>query len=350
MEAVLGPLLPLYARERAAGRPLALGVLVHTAGSTYRKPGALLALAADGDYAGLISGGCLEGDLCEHARAVIATGTARLVRYETRGDDASLFGLGLGCEGAMQILLLRAGPDNDWQPFDYLADALASREPAAIGVVVESSAAQVPLGALALPAWTAANAPPAPLAGPHVIDALRRAATRGENAHVEGDGWRLFVVPLVLAPRLLLLGAGPDALPVVEFASRLHWDVTVADHRPAYAVAAHFPAAARTVLTAAAQIAGAVTLDSYRAAVVMSHHLPSDLAYLRALAGSRVPFVGLLGPPVRRSRLLAELGPLAAALEGRLHAPVGLRLGGRTPEAIALAIISQIHAFLFNVL
>ena len=82
----------------------------------------------------------------------------------------------------------------------------------------------------------------------------------------------------------------------------------------------------------------------------MSHHLPTDLAYLRALAGSRVPFVGLLGPPVRRSRLLAELGPLAAALEGRLHAPVGLRLGGRTPEAIALAIVSEIHAFLFNVL
>ncbi len=87
-------------------------------GSTYRKPGALILIAADGDYAGLISGGCLEGDLREHARAVIATGAAREVRYDMRGSDDLLWGLGLGCEGAMQILLLRAGPDNDWQPLD----------------------------------------------------------------------------------------------------------------------------------------------------------------------------------------------------------------------------------------
>ncbi|HKF96847.1 MAG TPA: XdhC family protein, partial [Steroidobacteraceae bacterium] len=103
MEASLGPLLPLYQRERAAGRAVALGVLVHTLGSTYRKPGALILIANDGQYAGLIAGGCLEGDLREHGRAVIAGGAARTVRYDTRTADDLLWGLGLGCEGAMQI-------------------------------------------------------------------------------------------------------------------------------------------------------------------------------------------------------------------------------------------------------
>jgi xanthine dehydrogenase accessory factor len=80
--------------------------------------------------------------------------------------------------------------------------------------------------------------------------------------------------------------------------------------------------------------------------VVMSHHLPSDLAYLKVLAASAIPYVGLLGPAVRRERLLAELGSDARSLNQRLHAPVGLPLGGRTPESIALAIVAQLHAFL----
>jgi xanthine dehydrogenase accessory factor len=82
----------------------------------------------------------------------------------------------------------------------------------------------------------------------------------------------------------------------------------------------------------------------------MSHHLPSDLAYLRAVAASGIPYVGLLGPAVRRERLLADLGADAGRLRGRLRAPVGLALGGRAPESIALGIVAQIHAFVFKAL
>jgi xanthine/CO dehydrogenase XdhC/CoxF family maturation factor len=104
VEASLGPPLPLFERERVAGGALALGVLVRTAGSTYRKPGALILIAANGDYAGLISGGCLEGDLAEHALAVIKSGAAREVHYDMRGTEDLLWGLGVGCEGEMRIL------------------------------------------------------------------------------------------------------------------------------------------------------------------------------------------------------------------------------------------------------
>src|SRR5689334_6413033 len=90
VESLLGPLLPLFERERAAGKAVALGVLVETAGSTYRKPGALILIASNGDSAGLLSGGCLEGDLSEYAQGVIETGQARLVTYDMRSADDDL--------------------------------------------------------------------------------------------------------------------------------------------------------------------------------------------------------------------------------------------------------------------
>ena len=350
MEATLGPLLPLYERERAAGRALALGVLVHTEGSTYRKPGALILIAADGEYAGLISGGCLEGDLREHARAVIAGGVAVSVLYDMRTADDLLWGLGLGCEGAMQILLLQVGPANGWQPLAHLAGALAAYERTAVGVIVESTHAAVRPGSVLLPTPAGTGAEESPVAEvPAAQQLLRQAAERGETGWLEESSWKLFALPLSLPPRILLLGAGPDALPVVDLAARLGWKVTLVDHRAGYAVPAHFPDAERVVLARPETLTGAVDLTGFVAAIVMSHHLPSDLAYLRVLAAGTIPYVGLLGPAIRRERLLADLGPDAAALRGRLHAPVGLPLGGRSPESIALAIIAQLHAFVHEV-
>jgi xanthine/CO dehydrogenase XdhC/CoxF family maturation factor len=341
MESELGPLLPLLARERAAGRALALGVLVHTAGSTYRKPGALMLIAANGDYAGLLSGGCLENDLAEYARDVIATGAARLVKYDLRSSDDLLWGLGLGCEGAMQILLLRVGPETDYQPLEVLERALRAHSACAVGIVSESSDAHMPVGGLALPGGA-----PGALAIPEVTAALAECAAQRETRTLDLAGVRLFVLPLRLPPRILILGAGPDALPVVEFGARLGWKLTLADHRPSYAAAAHFPQAEVVLLARTADLAPSLDLSGFNAAVVMSHHLPSDLAYLQALAGSPIPYVGLLGPAVRRERLLKDLGEDATRLRGRLHAPVGLPLGGRTPEAIALAIVAELQAFL----
>jgi xanthine/CO dehydrogenase XdhC/CoxF family maturation factor len=347
VQANLGPLLPLFERERRAGRALALGVLVHTSGSTYQKPGALILIASNGDYAGLISGGCLEGDLREHALTVIAEGQARAVHYDLRGPDELLWGLGLGCDGAMRILLLRVGPANDWQPLSYLAAALRAHEPAAVGIVSNSGRADVPVGSLALPNAMAHCA--APLAAPPVQAALATAAAEGHERwipaeHVDFD---LFVLPLSLPPRILLLGAGPDAVPVMDFAVRLNWKVTVLDHRAAYANAAHFPTAEQVLRARPERLRETVNLTTFSAAVVMSHHLPADLAYLRELASTAIPYIGLLGPAARREKLLADLGADASRVRPRLHAPVGLPLGGRTPESIALAIIAELHAFVY---
>ena len=341
VESSLAPLLPLFERERSAGRSLVLGVVLETAGSTYRKPGALMLIAEDGQYSGLLSGGCLEGDLREHADSVRKTGQARVISYDLRGPDDLLWGLGVGCEGAMSILLTRVAASNDWQPLAHLASELAAHRPTAVGIVVESQRADSPAGTVVLLNGSATMP---------VQQALANAASTRRVGWVESSepGTKLFALPLALPPRVLLLGAGPDTVPIVEFAARLGWKVTLVDHRPAYAKTDYFPAAERVVHSRPDEFASAVDLSAFTAAVVMSHHLPSDLAYLRVLAGSTIPYVGLLGPAVRREKLLSDLGDDAGQLRPRLRAPVGLAIGGRAPESIALAIVSEIHAFVHD--
>lgn len=346
MESSLGPLLPLFERERAAGNPVALGLLVETAGSTYRKPGALMLVASNGEWAGLLSGGCLEGDLSEHARGVIQSGKARVVSYDLRGGDDLMWGLGLGCEGAMHILLMSVGPHNDWQPVDYLSACLMRKQPTAIGIVVRSDDGDVgrviyPEDAETGPVARASEA----LSG--VQPALAEARRLGRTGWYESAAprRRVFTLPLAPPPGVLLLGAGPDAAPVADFAARLGWQVTLVDHRPAYADRAHFPSAEHVFHISPEDLLTVVDTSRYCAAVVMSHHLPSDLKYLQVLSNTTIPYIGLLGPAVRREKLMSDLGAHADRIRRRLHAPVGLALGGRSPESIALAIVAEIHAF-----
>ena len=343
VESSLAPLLPLFERERAAGRPLVLGVVLETAGSTYRKPGALMLIASDGNYAGLLSGGCLEGDLREHADSVRKTGEPRVISYDLRGPDDLLWGLGVGCEGAMSILLMRVAAANDWQPLAHLSSALAAHRETAVGLVVESANAARPAGSVIV-------ADSSTREDAAIRASLINAASSRQVGWVDSGevGTKVFALPLALPPRILLLGAGPDTVPIVDFATRLGWKVTLVDHRPAYAQASHFPTAERVVHARPDEFASVVDLSRYAAAVVMSHHLPSDLSYLRVLADSAVPYVGLLGPAIRREKLLGDLGEAAGSLRPRLRAPVGLALGGRAPESIALAIVSEIHAFVHD--
>jgi xanthine/CO dehydrogenase XdhC/CoxF family maturation factor len=166
----------------------------------------------------------------------------------------------------------------------------------------------------------------------------------GQTPPVDGVEW--FMTAVTPPPHLLLLGGGPDSRPVATLAAFLGWRITVVEHRSSYLVPARFPPSTTLVESHPAEVATAIPLVDYCAAIVMSHHLDSDLHYLRALANAPVPYVGLLGPAARREKLMADLGNDAAALRSRLRAPVGLDIGGRTPESIALSIIGEVHAAL----
>jgi xanthine/CO dehydrogenase XdhC/CoxF family maturation factor len=278
----------------------------------------------------------------ERARTVLQTGEAQTVHYDTRSSDDVIWGIGLGCEGAMTILLSRLDRGNDYQPFNFAARCRFDQTAASFAIVTESRNAKFRLGA---GFWTQ-NKHSAPASVPAAMEVSTPRGAGPSSRVVEAEDATFLVVPIELPPRLLLLGAGPDAMPLVEIAGLMNWQVTVLDHRPAYAVADRFPRARRVALKPSAELPQELEANQYDAAVVMSHHLLSDQAYLAALADSSIPYIGLLGPAPRRIRLLHEIGDKAARLGGRLYGPIGLDIGARSPETIALAIVAEIQAVL----
>jgi xanthine/CO dehydrogenase XdhC/CoxF family maturation factor len=315
-----------------------LATIVATAGSTYRKAGARMLLMADGTYLGLLSGGCFEANLIAHAKTVLENGAARLIEYDMRGPDDVVFGIGAGCEGVMLVLLERAGSGSHAER--ALAQSIIAPprwHPRLLITIYESC--NWPLGTYQggeLPSIFATTAEEA-LAG-----------SLSRNIVVDFDGGLTLALAqsLAPAPRLLICGGGPDAQPVANAAVTLGWRVLVLDHRPAYAINERFPGAEARLIDFA-DLSDALDVSQWDAAVVMSHHLESDVKYVRALSVANGPhYVGLLGSTARRNRIVHALGAEAAGIESRMRGPVGLDIGAVTPESIALAIVSEIHAWL----
>ena len=150
------------------------------------------------------------------------------------------------------------------------------------------------------------------------------------------------VVNIPARTRVLLCGAGPDALPMARTCAELGWDVVVADHRAAFARAERFPLGCTVVQTRPERLAQALDLATLDAAVIMSHHLENDSIYLAALAPHDIPYVGVLGPRARRDRLLE----MARCPERQVYGPVGLDIGAELPASIALSVAAEIHAAL----
>jgi xanthine/CO dehydrogenase XdhC/CoxF family maturation factor len=340
-------LLQSFHAWRAASEPLVLATVYETAGSTYSKAGHRILLAANGDYRGLVSGGCLEGDLAERARRVVASGQAVAVTYDLRDEADELWGLGIGCNGLLRVLLQPLSASNDYQPFAAIAEALVGARVAGVATVIESSSSELPVGAPAVAPSAGERTFGVAGDGAAVIAAASRAARSGVEAHlVTRDGCTILRAPVLPIPNLLVLGAGLDAVPLVAMAAELGWFVTVADHRPAYLERGGFERAERTVLVEPAGLRRALHLDDYDAVVVMSHHLATDRSYLAELAGVANRYLGVLGPRARRERLLHDLADTAPQLRERLKGPVGLDIGADSPESIALSILADLQSTL----
>jgi len=309
-----------------------LGIVIATEGSTYRKRDALVLLDHGGLRHGVISGGCLEPALENAARAVLESGHAVCAEFDTRSDEDLLFGSGIGCRGRVRLALLPLPPQAP------LARAL-------FGVVEHGVALDVALRVDGgdLGAGYAEFVENSTMQHPGFAwDAGGRDASMIDTT-------RAHTLRIAPPAQILLLGAGPETAPFATFARRLGWCVSVVEHRGRWAAFAR--AAQVDELIDLAPEASAARLARERAdaaipdaVVLMSHNYAIDLAHLRACARSAIRYVGLLGPGARRDALLAELGDeLAAALRPRLHAPVGLDLGGHGGEAVALAIAAELQ-------
>ena len=180
-----------------------------------------------------------------------------------------------------------------------------------------------------------------------LVPGCRRAHETGRaNFETDMDGISVLYAPLQPVRRLLVLGGGLDALPVVNMAAELGWRVTIADHRPAYLEKGVFSAAEQALLIDPARMSCELDPSAFDAIIVMSHHLLTDQTYLAQLADTEVSYIGVLGPRARRDRLLGALGSAGDALRERLRGPVGIDIGADAPESIALSLLAEIHATL----
>jgi xanthine/CO dehydrogenase XdhC/CoxF family maturation factor len=330
---------------RRSGEPLVLATVFETQGSTYSKAGHAILISARGDYQGLVSGGCLEGDLAERARKAIAARRTVPVTYDLRDEADELWGLGIGCDGLIRIFLQPLYATEGYEPFATIAQCMTGHAAAAVATVIESAHADLLAGATLVRHGghsTPRNVPQA---------WTSRLATRCDEVLESGRagfetaaGLSVLCAPVKRVPRLLVLGAGLDAIPLVRLAADLGWIVTVADHRPAYTQRPGFEAASSVHTLAAAEVSQALVLDEFDAIVVMSHHLATDQTYLAQLGAVRARYIGVLGPPGRKQRLLDALPDRGAVLRAKLKGPVGLDIRADSPESIALSIVAELQA------
>jgi xanthine/CO dehydrogenase XdhC/CoxF family maturation factor len=342
-------MLHVHGRARARGDRVVLATLVSRKGSTYRRAGARALVVGD-DVTGLLSGGCLEADIAAHANDMLgANEKAKLVSYDLAANetaDAGPFGLGHGCKGTLGIVLEELIADAEG-PMEWLKAHVESDAPGAV--------AHLPLegdhAGRVRRVWTVAG----------------RTVVQGDVAEAERTRWaracedvirdqetredgRAVIEYLAPALSLLLVGAGPDALPLVDLATALGWRVTAIDHRSSALAHPRLANAARVHVPIDA-LANAVKKARSRAVLVMTHNLRADREALRALTedanvtGNAREYIGVLGPRARTESILKELGKDVAAIPS-FHAPAGLDLGGDGADAVALSIASEIHATL----
>lgn len=339
-----------FAAWRGERLPLVLATVHETSGSTYSKAGARMLITGDGRFQGMLSGGCLEGDLALRAGAVLAAGTPQSVTYDLGPGNDEFWGLGVGCDGLMRVFLQPLRAEEDYQPFTAIAAVLSGDEPGAAATVLASAHPDVAPGAACVTKGDRPECFGLPDRCSSLLATGLNAALGGlqpekTTVAIDGHAVEVLFAPLLPPPRILVLGAALDAEPVVRLASELGWRVTVQDHRPAYIEKGNFAGAQEVMCEAVDTLGAKLDWERYRAVIVMSHHLDTDRRYLAQLASTGIPYIGLLGPRNRRRRLLDELGPdVTRSLEPRLHAPAGLDIGADGPASIALSILAEMHA------
>jgi xanthine dehydrogenase accessory factor len=269
--------------------------LVGVDGSSYRKRGARMLITDQGESFGAVSGGCLDAALRQHALRVMAEGRAQLLDLDTTADTDVLFGHGLGCPARLRFA---------FEPF-------RSSEPLPVFARIEAAASKR-------------------------TPQLLTIAIGGETVFEES-----LQPPL----RLIAVGAGNDAQPLVRFGRALGWECVVVDTRERFASAERFPDADRIIHARPEEVLAHVVPDSRTAVLLLTHHYLLDLEYLRAFSGSAACYLGVIGSRVRFESMLSELeGEGAAVDRERIFGPVGLDIGSETPAEIALAAVAEIKA------
>lgn len=294
---------------RAEGRRVVLGTVTRTWGSAPRPVGSLVAVRDDGAIAGSVSGGCIEDDLIERTKAhALAAESPQVVRYGVSGDEAARFGL--PCGGTLELVL---EPLADHSQVEALLERLLAGGQVRRELLLATGVVR--------------------LTEPEGADVVVLRETTLVTTH--GPRWRLLVV-----------GAGQMTHYLAQMAQALDYGVVVCDPREEYTVAEPLPGV-RYVRDMPDDAVTALVPDAHTAVIALTHDPKlDDLALMEALR-SPAFYVGAIGSRLnqaRRKQRLAEHFGLAEAELARLHGPVGIKNGARTPPEIAVSVLAELTA------
>jgi xanthine/CO dehydrogenase XdhC/CoxF family maturation factor len=339
----------------AAGKRTALASVVHLDGSSYRRPGARMLVNDEGQLTGAISGGCLEGDALRKAMLVIAQQYSKLVTYDTTDEEDVSFGVQLGCAGIIRVLFEPIDVNAKINPVKLLQKAIAKRHKSVLVTLFSAEEKNKPqIGTCLLAEEDNTISGDIPFAAikkavmKDVQQVMKSQISVFKNYSVENFSVTAFIEFLEPPVSLVVVGAGNDAIPLVNIADLLGWEARVVDGRNTHAKPERFVSACQVLVSKPEHVLGQIPIDEQTVFVLMTHNYNYDLAMLKALLERNVKYIGLLGPKKKLERMLDELKDGGMSLTEKqlnsIYSPVGLEIGAETAEEIALSIIAEIKA------
>jgi xanthine dehydrogenase accessory factor len=354
MKKEIGEIITAYKEAQRNARQTALATVVHVEGSSYRRPGARMLVEDNGRMTGAISGGCLEGDALRKALMTMTRNENKLVTYNTLDDDDAVFGVQLGCNGIVHILFEPIDPTQTNHPIALLEKSLMERKDTVLVTVFSlknNSGSQPGTCYFSDGESISTNLTEPALEESVAKDAAIVLAQRQSLMKEYNDTELTAFVELVEPPiSLIIIGAGNDAMPLVEIASVLGWQITIIDGRATHVNRQRFPKAQQLVVGKPVEAKKKILLDKRTVVILMTHNYNYDLEMLGLLLQENFSYIGTLGPKKRLNRMLTELGEKGLIVTERqrdmIYGPTGLDIGAETSEEIALSVLAEIKAVL----
>lgn len=339
----IGHLLEKWYPQRDATQWV-LGTIYKTEGSCYRKAGAMMLFGGQGQQYGLLSGGCLESGIRQHAQRVMMNNRTMTVCYDANDEDDLAFQLGIGCGGVVYILLQPIAAHNQYLHLHEVYEALQLREVIYYQQRVEDTGqAQAyclrrnQLNTQDVPSYFLSPQP----------GLTQDCCLIDKSDSLDGTCW--LISRIQPAPHILVVGGGIDAIPLVNIAHELGWETSLWDPRPANARHENFLKVSQVVDVQVDELTTFANSTQVNAAVLMSHNVKLDAEALKALhVAHAMRHLALLGPISRRNKVLKTSNLSESELCVPLSGPAGLDIGGELPESIALSIIAECHAALMQ--
>ncbi len=349
----LQQIIQAYEVCKTENQPVALATVVKVDGSAYRRPGARMLVSQEGNLTGAISGGCLEGDALRKAQAVIFQQKSMLVTYDTTDEDDQKFGVGLGCNGIIHVLIEPIDFENSENPVELIKKALSDRVTSLLLTlfsVPNSKSEQI--GTIYLKK------------GSHDFGTLSKVHADFRQVlekEIEdfnapqnlirsfSEYQQLSVFFEVIKPtiRILLFGAGNDTMPLAKLADILGFELILIDGRKNLGTQARLPSARQIILGPAEEVINLIETDLNTVALLMTHNFEYEVIVLEKLLTCMIPYIGILGPKRKTEKLIERLESKGIKVyPDNFYAPVGIEIGAETSEEIALSILAEIKAVL----